>query len=186
MTFTVRQKGDTLATFRFTSVRLMETLARWIPATPELEVKIVFGRHVWELAQHADMLGTRTGELRLPLQYSRPPTEPFAEILDTLTVAKTTADRVDGFYRGMLPIMEARYREYLDQTDAVMDEPSVRILTRILADCARMRNERDHLSNDLQDTLPVTTDLADQLLASAAEVGTIVDFRAARSETHAE
>jgi hypothetical protein len=185
MTFTVRQKGDTLATFRFASVRLMETLARWIPTTPELEVKIIFGRHVWELAQHADMLGTRTGELRLPLQYSRPPTGPFAEVLDTLAAAKTTADRVDGFYRGILPIMEARYHEYLDQTDAVMDEPSVRVLTRVLADCERMRTERDQLSTDLQDTFPRTTDLADQLLASAAEVDTIVEFRPDRSEAPA-
>ena len=49
-----------LATFRYVAVFLMETAARWTPLTPELEVKLLFGRHLWEFAQHADMLGQRT------------------------------------------------------------------------------------------------------------------------------
>jgi hypothetical protein len=42
-----RDRADTIATFRWVSVHLMEMLARWVPSTPELEVKILFGRHIW-------------------------------------------------------------------------------------------------------------------------------------------
>ncbi|KPK05001.1 MAG: hypothetical protein AMS20_07585, partial [Gemmatimonas sp. SG8_28] len=60
MTMSVRERADWIATFRFISVNLMETLARWVPNTPEMEVKLLFGRHLWEFAQHADAFGKRT------------------------------------------------------------------------------------------------------------------------------
>ena len=59
MNLTVQQRGDNVATFRWIEVRLMETLAAWVPTTPEMEVKLVFGAHIWDTAQHADMLGKR-------------------------------------------------------------------------------------------------------------------------------
>ena len=74
MTLTVRERADTIGTLRFISVFAMETLARWVPTTPDLEAKIIFGRHIWEFAQHADALGKRTHELRAALHYSPEPT----------------------------------------------------------------------------------------------------------------
>ena len=50
----LREKAEYLATFRWLEVFLMETLARWVPTTPELEVKVLMGRHIWDAAQHAD------------------------------------------------------------------------------------------------------------------------------------
>src|SRR5437867_82976 len=98
MALTVRERADTLGTLRFISVYAMETLARWVPTTPDLEAKVVFGRHIWDFAQHADGLGRRTAELRAALHYSAPPLPVYQAALDALRAATTTADRLAAFY----------------------------------------------------------------------------------------
>lgn len=142
MGFTIRQKADRVGAFRYVSVYLMETLARWIPTTPELEAKVLFGRHVWDLAQHADQLGRRTGELRASLQYSYPPVEGYRRVLEMVAGATGTLERVAGFYDGLLPDLEARYRQYIAATDLLNDDPTVRIMERILFDFPRFHAAR--------------------------------------------
>jgi hypothetical protein len=73
MSLTVAERARRIATFRFVEVRLME-IGGLDPTTPEMEVKVLLGRHIWDFAQHADALGKRTLELRERLHHSRPPT----------------------------------------------------------------------------------------------------------------
>jgi hypothetical protein len=141
MPLNVRQRGDHVATFRWIEVRLMETLARWVPTTPETEVKLVFGAHIWDVAQHADSLGKRTHELRLPLQHSLEPSSEFAALLRDLAATVETDRRVAGFYDCVLPGLERRFRDYVGQVDPLLDGPTVRILERILYDIERMKGE---------------------------------------------
>ncbi len=141
MPLNVKQRGDHVATFRWIEVRLMETLARWVPTTPETEVKLVFGAHIWDVAQHADSLGKRAHELRLPLQHSREPSSDFVAFLGDLAGTAETDKRVAGFYDCVLPGLERRIRDYLGQVDPLLDGPTVRILQRILLDMARMQGE---------------------------------------------
>ena len=148
MTFTVRARADAIATFRFISVDLMETLAGWVPTTPELEVKVLFGRHLWELAQHADAFGRRTAELRLGPQVSRDPAPSFRASLNDLRASTDTAGRVAAFYDDALSWLEALYRDYLARTDGLLDEPSVRILERALTDLTRLRHEANELRRE--------------------------------------
>ena len=148
MSLDVRARADAIATFRFISVSFMETLARWVPTTPELEVKVLFGRHLWDFAQHADAFGKRTAELRLGPQVSRAPLPAFRGVLDGAAAVTDTKQRVEGFYGGLMTSLEALYRAYLSETDALLDEPSVRILDHVLADCARLRAERDELARE--------------------------------------
>src|SRR5262245_17028651 len=103
----------------------METLARWIPATPEMEVKMLFSRHVWRMAQQADRLGKRARELRAPLHYSRPPQAQFLAALKQLGSVTDTIDRIDAFHAVAIPALVAQYKAYLAETDAVTDEPTV-------------------------------------------------------------
>lgn len=176
MTLTIRDKADTIGTLRFISVHLMETLARWVPSTPEMEVKVLFGRHVWDLAQHADALGKRTAELRAALHYSLRPVEPYMAALDLLAAEPRTPDRLDAFYDAMVPELEARYRAYLGTTDALLDDPSVRIIERILLDLARMRAERQELREQLPQ-LPSGAPFASRM---ATLVGAVPDYVAFR------
>lgn len=111
----------------------MEITSAWTPITPEMEVKVMFGRHIWEFAQHADALGKRTFELRQPEQYTLTPAEPYRALLDEIALTQGTAARLAGAYDVVLPGLVARYRDYLQQTDSLLDNPSVVIIERILA-----------------------------------------------------
>jgi hypothetical protein len=151
MSLSVRERAESLATFRFIEVSLMETLARWVPTTPEMEVKLLFGQHLWYAAQHADALGRRTFELRAPAHYTLRPVEDYAVFLEELASMGGTRERLAGIYRALVPGLETRYRRYLEATDALMDEPSVRIVEGILHDYHRMKRDYESLCSALPD-----------------------------------
>ena len=44
----VPDRAAAIATFRFIEVKLMELVATWTPSTPEMEAKVMFGRHIWD------------------------------------------------------------------------------------------------------------------------------------------
>lgn len=141
MTITVRERADTIGTLRFASVYAMETLARWVPTTPDLEAKVLFGRHIWEFAQHADALGRRTHELRAALHYSPAPLPGYGEALELLRATDGARERIEAFYDVFMPDLAQRFGAYLEATDQFLDEPSVRIVHRVLADLSRMQDE---------------------------------------------
>ncbi|MBI1787417.1 MAG: hypothetical protein HYR60_07690 [Acidobacteria bacterium] len=145
MGLTIREKAEYVGTFRGVRVYLMEMLARWVPTTPELEVKVLFGRHIWDLAQHADALGKRAFEIRAPLHYTLRPSEEYQRLLEEISGCQGTAERIHGFYSVILPGLEKRHGDYLAHTDSLQDEPTVRILDRIQLDDARMRRESQAL-----------------------------------------
>jgi hypothetical protein len=177
MITTVRERADCVATFRFASVFLMETLARWVPSTPELEVKILMGRHIWEFAQHADAFGRRTHELRAAPHYTRAPIGAYAAAMRELAAAEDTSDRIDGFYEVALPDIASRLRSYVDRTDTMVDEPSVRILERVLTDYDRMHTEREALRTERPDLTGGNTAWLDELRSTMASADDIVEYR---------
>jgi len=149
MTLSVKEKAEYLGAFRWIEVFLMETLAGWVPTTPEMEVKVLFGRHVWELAQNADGLGKRTVELRAPLHYTLKPLDRMVAFLEEVSKLEQTGERIDAFYDVVAPAMMQRYRSYLEDTDALLDEPSVRVIERILSGYERMLSERKEYCSEL-------------------------------------
>ena len=145
MYLNVKQRGDHVATFRWIEVCLMETLAAWVPSTPEMEAKLVFGAHIWDVAQHADILGKRTHELRLPLQDSLRPSNDYAEFLAQVAQVPETNKRIAAFYRCLLPGLQRRLQEYSSKVDPLLDGPTLRVIDRILSDSARMIQESEEL-----------------------------------------
>ncbi|HSP16210.1 MAG TPA: hypothetical protein VLV78_15795 [Thermoanaerobaculia bacterium] len=146
---TVTDRANAIATFRYVHVRLMETVALWTPRTPEMEVKVMFGRHIWDFAQHADSLGRRTFELRQPEQHSRTPVDAYVSLLDGVARASSTAERLGSLYDAIIPGLQRRYRQYVAAADDVLDEPSIVILDRILRDFDRQRAEADSLRRQI-------------------------------------
>jgi hypothetical protein len=134
---------------RFLCVFLMETLARWIPATPEMEVKILLSRQVWRMAQQADRLGRRARELRAPLHYSRAPKPAFLTALKQLAAVIDTIDRIDAFHDVALPALAAAYKSYLAETDHLTDEPTVMICNQALEEIETMRRERNEWGSEI-------------------------------------
>ena len=152
MTLSVNERARSIGTFRFIEVRLMEIAAGWTPTTPEMEVKVILGRHIWSFAQHADWLGKRTFELRQPEHYTLEPAEGYLDVLNAARGIESTSGRLTAMYEVLVPGLEARYRDYVERTDRLIDEPSVLIIERILADLQRQRTEAVQLRRYL--TLP--------------------------------
>jgi hypothetical protein len=150
MITSVNERGRSVATFRYLSVWMMESIARWVPMIPEMEAKVMMGRHIWEYAQMADALGKRTFELRLPEQHSIAPTADYDAFLKDVAKTTTTGDRVAVFYDGIVPGLIARFKEYVAATDAILDEPTIVILQRNILDLERQRVEAAELQRELK------------------------------------
>jgi hypothetical protein len=185
MSLSVQSRAENVATFRFIHVFLMETLARWVPNTPEMEVKVLFGRHIWDLAQQADALGQRTYELRAPLQFSLRPEEGYLKLLEDFSKTSATAQKISGFYDVILPDLAARYQVYLESTDRLLDEPTVRVVERILCDFSRMRAENRALSDELPQLRLNEKDWLAQLAARQSAETRIVAHRPLAAATPA-
>ena len=146
----VKQRGDAIGTFRYIAVRLMETVAYWTPITPEMEAKVLFGRHIYDYAQHADALGKRTFELRQPEHYTRPAAPRYVEVLDMLRRASTTSERFSMLYEVVVPGLIRRYEAYIRETDGLLDEPSVVIMERIVADLRRQQLDAHRVRDQIR------------------------------------
>lgn len=156
MSLSVQDRARAIATFRFVEVRLMEIVAAWTPATPEMEVKVMFGRHIWDFAQHADALGKRTFELRQPEHFTLPASSDFIAVLTELASHKGTPAKLSALYNGVLPDLIDRYRAYCASTDAILDAPSVVVIDRIVSDLQRMQADADALGRRIAMVLPAT------------------------------
>jgi len=150
MITTVSERGRSIATFRYICVWMMETIARWTPTTPEMEAKVMMGRHIYEFAQMADALGKRTFELRLPEQHSIAPTPAYDAFLKDIVKTSSTADKIATFYDGVVPGIIARYKAYIAATDEILDEPSIVALQRAIVDLERQRVDAAQLQRELK------------------------------------
>jgi hypothetical protein len=146
----VSERGRSIATFRYICVWMMETVARWTPITPEMEAKVMMGRHIWEYAQMADALGKRTFELRLPEQHSIAPVAAYDDFLKDIVKTSTTADKIAVFYEGVVPGIIDRFKAYIAATDEILDEPSIVALQRAIVDLERQRIDAAQLQRELK------------------------------------
>ncbi len=113
----------------------MRGLGGWIALTPELPAKLLFGRHVWDCAQHADAWGRRLPELRAAAQESAPANAAmaaFMELLESVEGPRQTLERITGVYRVLKPHLVTVYARHLASTNVVYEPPTRRILARCL------------------------------------------------------
>src|SRR5260370_24551171 len=137
------EPGGTVRHYRYVVERMMRILGGWIALTPELSVKLLLGRHVWDNAQHADLWGKRLPELRATAQVSEPANGRLVAFMDALEAAEApgeTIDRVVGVYRVLKPQLLATYETHLASANAVYEPPTCPILTRCIED------ERRHVA----------------------------------------
>jgi hypothetical protein len=115
--------------------RMMRMLGGWIALTPELDAKLLFGRHVWDCAQHADLWGRRLPELRAAAQQSEPANEGIVALLDLVQRTEgpaQTIERVTAVYRVLKPHLATVYERHLAVANPVYEPPTRRILERCL------------------------------------------------------
>jgi len=113
----------------------MRVLGGWIALTPELPAKLLFGRHVWDCAQHADAWGRRLPELRAPAQTSEPANDAmiaFMQLLESPERPQQTLERIAGAYGVLKSHLATVYARHLTSTNPVYEPPTRRILARCL------------------------------------------------------
>ena len=133
--FSVDASAKLIRHYRYVEERMMRLLGGWIALTPEVPVKLLFGRHVWDCAQHADLWGRRLPELRAPAQHSEPANERVVAFMDLVEGRETpgaTVERVTGVYRVLKPHLAAVYAAHLGDANAIYEPPTRRILQRCL------------------------------------------------------
>jgi Protein of unknown function (DUF455) len=138
----VRERIDTaqvLTRFHYLERALTLACAGWIPAAPLLEQKAALARTAWQCALAADALRERVFELRYP---SRLLEEGADAPLIAVYESAIRAPDPDAFVRGLsevlLPSLLGEYWAFLEQTDALDDGPTI----RILEDAARDKDEQ--------------------------------------------
>jgi hypothetical protein len=133
--FSVDDSARRIRNYRYAEERMLRALGGWIALTPELPAKLLFGRHVWDCAQHADLWGRRLPELRAPAQQSEPASDrvvKFADLLESAEGPRETVERVSGVYRVLKPHLVTVYARHLANANPVYEPPTRRILERCL------------------------------------------------------
>ena len=170
--FSVEASAARVRHYRYVEERMMRIMGGWIALTPELPAKLLFGRHVWDCAQHADLWGRRLPELRAPAQQSEPANAGVVRFMDLLEGRERhheTTERLAGIYRVLKPHLIAVYEGHLAGANPIYEPPTRRILERCLDE------ERRHAAAGQVVLEALTRDPARRRRAEAWEEGLIAD-----------
>jgi len=108
------------------------------------------------------------------LQQSIKPVEPYVELLAGIRKESDTARRLGSFYDVLLPALESRFRKYLEQTDSLLDAPTVRVLEQISLTTARMTRRCQALRAELPALGKVDRGWLDALAKQESQIPTVV------------
>jgi hypothetical protein len=155
--YSVAQTAQMIRQYRYAEEQMMRIMAGWIALTPELVVKLEFGRQVWDCAQHADILGKRLPELRARAQVSEPPNATFVTFMQTLAnreQPEETIERLVGIFRVLQPHLLSIYTQHLSACNPVYEPPTIRILERLVRETQEHILKGQILLEDMAYTVP--------------------------------
>lgn len=157
-TITVTQNLELLGKYRYVEIQMMELMGSWAYTIVEPEIKIGFGRQMYQDAVHADMLGKRLPELKGRSEHFHyiAPSDAFVKLLEKIWQANDSLRRMVALYRVLKPALVAAYEHHLEHAELPADEPTAYILRNILDE------ERDHYEwgESIINTLIISPDLS--------------------------
>ena len=138
-------------------LQLFELLGGWVSTVAEPEVKLRVGPHSFHHAWHAELWRGLLPELaHLDREgLVRPPNEELVQFVEALAVPEgpgSTADRLVGVYRVLIPHKIAAYSLHLEQASSITDGPIIRALRLVLRDELEDRREGELLIPSLLST----------------------------------
>ena len=113
----------------------------WLPLEPSLGRKYRLADHVHDDARAVSRIKRRLYELRHPSDYPGAPSPELAALLDRMARARTPRDYQEVAYREVKPALIHALRVHIEGVDPVSDEPSLRLLRKLLARQARHVDE---------------------------------------------
>jgi hypothetical protein len=122
-----------LLRYQWTSRRLMQALLAHLPSEPVWEVKCGMALVQWQLAEHAEDIRRRVGEMRHPVPaLDRAPDTALDGFLDEALRSGDTVELIAGTYGVGLRALAASYREHLSASNPLVDHPTRRVLRMAL------------------------------------------------------
>ncbi len=137
--FGVVESARRVGNYKWIEMRLFEVLGGWVATVPELDVKLVLGRHCYHHAWHAELWNKRLPELREmnTERLTEPPNDAMVAFTDAVRdpeAPELTIEKLVGVYRVLIPRKIAAYTFHLNATSRITDAPTMRSLTFILQD----------------------------------------------------
>jgi hypothetical protein len=137
--FGVVETARRVGNYKWIEMRLFEALGGWVATVPELDVKLVLGRHCYHHAWHAELWNKRLPELREmnTERLTEPPNEEMVAFSDAVRepeAPELTIEKLVGVYRVLIPRKIAAYTFHLNATSRITDAPTMRSLRFILQD----------------------------------------------------
>ena len=137
--FTVDQNVKRLLRFFVFERNMLRAIAGWSMGTPEFEVKVEYGRHIYWHAEAGMKIRTRLTELRTAEETTdKFQDDGIAEFFNELINSETQAHFVAALYGVLLPAIRLAYVEHAAHTDQVADAPTIRMIRQILVDYDEM------------------------------------------------
>jgi hypothetical protein len=137
--FGVEETARRVGNYKWIEMRLFEALGGWVATVPELDVKLVLGRHCYHHAWHSELWDKRLPELR-EMKTDRltlPPNDEMIAFVDALRepeAPELTIEKLVGVYRVLLPRKIAAYTYHQHGSSRITDAPTIRSLGFILQD----------------------------------------------------
>ena len=137
--FGVVESARRVGNYKWIEMRLFEALGGWVATVPELDVKLVLGRHCYHHAWHAELWNKRLPELREmnTERLTEPPNDEMVAFVDAVRepeAPELTIEKLVGVYRVLIPRKIAAYTFHLNATSRITDAPTMRSLKFILQD----------------------------------------------------
>lgn len=192
--FTVRENAQRLANYRYFEIQMMEMIGGWCHTTPQISYKAVFGYHVYDHAQSADLLNERIAHLRSGWDKQEPANDDIAHLCEYIWNLPSTVERLVAVYRVLEPHLVSAYVYHADATDPIADAPTVRLLRQLAAmaqsHIAWGQAVLDSLTRSPEDrkrALAVQADLEARLVAAGGVTGQGIEshwltFHSAKSD----
>jgi hypothetical protein len=111
---------------------LVHRSAGWLPLVAEFELKYRLGDHLHDDARAVSRVKRRLYELRHPSDYPGAPGAELSALLDRLAAATTPGEYLAVAYGEAKPALAAAMRIHLTALDPVSDEPSQRLLGKLV------------------------------------------------------
>jgi hypothetical protein len=155
--FDVEESARRVGIYKWIEMRLFETLGGWVATVPELDVKMVLGRHCYHHAWHAELMDKRLPELREmnTTRLTQPANDAMVEFIEKMREPEApdlTIEKLVGVYRVLIPRKISAYTYHLNATSSITDAPTQRSLGFILQDEHADRTEGELLIESLIET----------------------------------
>lgn len=129
----VQENARILHRFAYLERQLMHVIAGHLISVPEWEIKILLGRHLYEDAEHHQLLRTRITELRKSERSVDQAPEPaLADLVEEMLHAHSTIELLTAIYRVVKPALLEAYQVHLGTYNPLVDYNTGRLLRLII------------------------------------------------------